>query len=102
MNPEPEETSYLQLGYYAPDEARRLFAAFERAGIRFDAEFFDGMRSVGAVSSAHGGHYGRSAQVLISIEEDRMEEVAQIHADIFGDCLPTVDSSYFDDEPRPP
>ena len=102
MNSEPEGTSYLQLGYYAPDEARRLFAAFEKAGIQFDAEFFDGISSVGAVSSAHGGHYGRSTQVLISIEEDRMEDVVQIHTAVFGDCLPTVDSNCFADGPPPP
>ena len=99
MNPESEEPIFEYLGYYRPDDARRLLSALEAANIKFDAKFFDGIKSMSSLSGAHGGHFGGGAQILISIDSNRNAEVQQIHKEMFGDCLPDYDSSFFTDHP---
>jgi hypothetical protein len=96
-----DDNSFEYLGYYTPSDAAKLFAAFEAADVGFRADFFDGTRSVGSFRAAGGGAFGQAAQVLIRIDPQRRKIVNKIHADLFGDCLPNYDSSFFADQAGP-
>lgn len=72
--------------------------AFEAADIDYGADLAD---STGAISPAYsivGGTCGAAAQVLVSIDPARREDVDRIHEELFGDCLPNYDSSFFKEQ----
>jgi len=83
------------LGYYSPADAAKLFDAFEAAGLDFAADVTDATGAISPVVSCAGGTFGQAVQVLISIDPSRREDVERIHKNLFGDCLPNYDSSFF-------
>jgi hypothetical protein len=97
MESSADDSSFEYLGYYAPSDAAKLFAAFEAAHVGFRADFFDGTGAIGSIPAAAGGAFGQAAQVLIRIDPQRRKIVNEIHTDLFGDCLPNYRSSFFAD-----
>ncbi len=95
MEPNAHDSNFEYLGYYSPPDASKLFTAFEAANIDFRAEFFDGTNTIGSIAAAHGGAFGRVAQVLIRIDPEQRAKVNRIHSKLFGDCLPNYDSAFF-------
>ena len=88
------------LGYYSPADAAKLFEAFEAAGVDFAADVADATGAISPVVSFVGGTFGQAVQVLISIDPARREDVDRIHKDLFGDCLPNYDSSFFKEQQK--
>jgi len=95
------------LGYYSLADGAKLFDAFQAVSIDYRADLAD---STGAITPEHsfvGGTAGNAVQVLISVDPARREDVQRIHRELFGDCLPNYDSSFFksqlnlDPEDRP-
>jgi hypothetical protein len=83
---EPDQIDFVLLGRYAPREAARLLARFEKAGIPFRMQ-----------SRKPAPEPGPTASIYISVDAARAIEVAEIHRDLFGDGLPNYDSSFFRD-----
>ena len=94
MEQTPEE-GFEFIGYFSPSDAAKLFSAFERAGIDYRADFFDGVDSITPTLAYRGGSFGQNAQILIQAAHNRLEEVARIHTELFGDSLPNYDSTFF-------
>lgn len=92
-NPLPEFTLFDR---FPLGEAHRFLAALEHAGIRFEIDSFDGIH--GSATSSYG-QYGTEARISIHIESTRLDEAQQIHHQLFGDCLPNYDSSFFQQHP---
>jgi hypothetical protein len=86
------------LGYYSFADATKLFEAFEAADVDFAADVADATGAISPVVSYVGGTFGQAVQVLISIDPARREDVDRIHKDLFGDCLPNYDSSFFTEQ----
>ena len=101
MESSADDSSFEYLGYYAPSDAAKLFAAFEAAEVDFRADFFDGTNAIGSIAAVGGGRCGQAAHVLIRFDPERRKTVHEIHADLFGDCLPNYDSSFFAAQPGP-
>jgi len=83
------------LGYYSPADGAKLIDAFEAADIDCAAGLADSTGAITPALSLLGGTFGQAVQVLISIDPTRREDVNRIHKDLFGDCLPNYDSSFF-------
>ena len=98
MIPKHDNDDLEELGYYSPADAVKLFEAFQAAGIDFAAGVADATGAISPVLSFLGGTFGRAVQVLISIDPARQEDVDRIHKDLFGDCLPNYDSSFFKEQ----
>jgi hypothetical protein len=95
----PAEEGFEYIGYYAPPDAEKLIEAFTQAGIEYRADVID--RTADAVTPLghFGGTFSRSVEILISGSVDRREQIHEIHARLFGDCLPNFDSSFFKTHP---
>jgi hypothetical protein len=86
---------YEYLGYYSPADGAKLFQAFDAAGIDYAADVADSTGKMSLALSVMGGSFGGAVQVLISIDPARRADVLRIHQELFGDCLPNYDSSFF-------
>jgi hypothetical protein len=96
---EPTQEGDLEyLGYYSPAHGANLFEAFGAAGIGYAADFIDSTGAISPVLSLAGGTFGNAVRVLISIDPARRKDVDRIHKDLFGDCLPNYDSSFFKEQ----
>ena len=96
--PNQDRRDLEELGYYSPADAAKLFEAFAAAGIDFAADVADATGAISPVLSFLGGTFGQAVQVLIRIDPGRREDVDRIHKDLFGDCLPNYDSSFFKEQ----
>jgi len=85
------------LGYYSLSDAAKLAEAFEAAGVDYLGDVIDSSGKVSPTHSYHGGTYGLSVWVLISINPAHRDEALRVHQELFGDCLPNYDSSFFKD-----
>jgi hypothetical protein len=82
----PDQTNFVLLGSYAPQDAARLLERFEQAGISFRAQPRSPLPEPGP-----------TAALDVSADSTRASEVDQIHRDLFGDGLPNYESSFFRD-----
>jgi hypothetical protein len=88
---EEEQTTpegFVFLGYYSPREASKLLERLGQENIEFHAQ----PRRIG---TGRGG--GPTVTLLISIALNRSGDAEKIHQELFGDCLPNYDSSFFRD-----
>lgn len=88
---------FVPMGTYLLMDARKLLAAFESGGIEHRAEFYDGIANINPAAAGEGGAFGQNAQVIVRVAETQKQEADRIHADLFGNCLPNYDSTFFDD-----
>ena len=95
----PPEEGFEYLGYYTPPDAEKLFEAFTQAGIEYRADVIDHTANPATPLGHFGGTFSQPVQILVSGSVDRREEIHQIHAKLFGDCLPNFDSSFFTGHP---
>jgi hypothetical protein len=76
---------YQNVGWYSPGEARRLLAALEKAGIRFEIETsVASIQSQSAIQARYGGTFGSGSQVLIAVWSEDREAFNRIHREIFS------------------
>ncbi len=90
-----EDDGFDVLGYYSPPEAEKFLEALEKAKIEYRAEVNDKTPEMTPIRSRLGGTFGQAVQVLISTLSTSREEVGKIHEQLFGDCLPNYDSTFF-------
>ena len=76
----PEQTEFVLLGTYPPQEAVKLLARFQAAGIPFRIQ-----------PRKPSPQPGPTAGIYISVDAARGTEVAEIHRELFGDGLPNYD-----------
>ena len=81
---ESEQTDFVLLGSYPPEDARNLLERFEQHGIAFHTR-----------PRRPFPQPGPPATMDISVDSARSSEVAQIQQELFGDSLPNYDSSFF-------
>jgi hypothetical protein len=81
---EPQESDFVLLGNYLPEDAKKLLARLEQTGIAFRTR-----------SKRPFPQPGPPVTMDISVESSRSSEVAQIQRELFGDGLPNYDSSFF-------
>jgi hypothetical protein len=91
----PDE--FVLMGAYSIVDARKLLTAFEERGVDHRAEFRDGAADINPVMSYLGGAFGQAAQATVRVAPEHKELADRIHADLFGDCLPNYDASFFKD-----
>ena len=96
----PAEEGFEYIGYYTPSDAEKLIDAFTQAGIEYRADVIDHTADPATPLGHFGGTFSAAVQILLRGSVDRREEIRQIHAKLFGDCLPNFDSSFF--KTRPP
>ena len=82
----PQQSDFVLLGSYPPDEAKKLLARFEQTGIAFRTR-----------PRSPFPQPGPSVTMDISVDAARTNDVAQIQRELFGDGLPNYDSSFFRD-----
>ena len=92
------EEELEQLGYYSLADGAKLFDAFEAAAIDYGADLVDSNGAITPALSRMGGAFGNAVRVLISIDPRRREDVQRIHSELFGDCLPNYESSFFKEQ----
>ena len=83
---EPQQSDFLLLGSYLPEDAKKLLARLEQTGIAFRTRARRPFPQPGA-----------PVTMDISVEPSRSSEAAQIQRELFGDGLPNYDSSFFRD-----
>lgn len=87
---------FVLMGSYSIVDARKLLSAFDSAELEYRAEFNDGVSNINPVLAEGGGSFGQAAQVTVSVAAPQKEQADRIHTDLFGDCLPNYDSTFFD------
>jgi len=98
MNHEADESDeFLLMGTYSIVDARKLLTALESHGVDHRAEFRDGAADIVPALSYFGGAFGQAAQATVHVAPAQKELADQIHADLFGDCLPNYESTFFSD-----
>jgi hypothetical protein len=98
MNQEADESDeFLLMGTYSIVDARKLLTALESRGVDHRVEFRDGAADIVPALSYFGGAFGQKAQATIRVAPDQKELADQIHAELFGDCLPNYESTFFSD-----
>lgn len=98
MNHEADESDeFLLMGTYSIVDARKLLTALESHDIDHRVEFRDGAADIAPALSFVGGAFGQAAQATVRVAPDQRELADQIHADLFGDCLPNYESTFFSD-----
>jgi hypothetical protein len=96
MNHEADESDeFLLMGTYSIVDARKLLTALESQGVDHRVEFRDGAADIVPALSYFGGAFGQAAQATVRVAPAQKDLVDQIHADLFGDCLPNYESSFF-------
>ena len=93
--PPQSSDEFLVLGTYSIVDAERLLRAFSNANIQYHVELDDGSTRIDPVSSALGGKFGQAAQAKIKIAPTSKDAAEKIHADLFGDCLPNYEATFF-------
>ncbi|HWM23235.1 MAG TPA: hypothetical protein VNP98_00295 [Chthoniobacterales bacterium] len=88
---------FVLMGTYSIVDARKLLTAFEEQGVDHRVEFRDGAADINPVMSFLGGAFGQAAQATVRVAPEHKELADRIHADLFGDCLPNYDASFFTD-----
>ena len=88
---------FLLMGTYSIVDARRLLTAFENQGVNHRVELRDGAADIVPALSFLGGAFGQAAQATIRVAPDHKELADRIHADLFGDCLPNYEATFFSD-----
>ena len=88
---------FLLLGTYSIVDARRLLTAFEAGKVDYRVEFRDGSADINPIAASAGGAFGQAAQATVSIAPGDKEKADRIHTDVFGDCLPNYDATFFKD-----
>ncbi len=88
---------FVLMGTYSIVDARKLLTAFEEHGVDHRAEFRDGAADISPAMSYFGGAFGQAAQATVRVAPDHKELADRIHADLFGDCLPNYDATFFAD-----
>ena len=86
---------FLLMSTYSVSDGRRLLEALEASSVEFEVEFHDGASDITPFQSYTGGRFGQAAQVTIRVAPAEKEKADRIHADLFGDCLPNYESSFF-------
>ncbi|MEY2512151.1 MAG: hypothetical protein QOE26_2914 [Verrucomicrobiota bacterium] len=98
MNHEADESDeFLLMGTYSIVDARKLLTALEIQGVDHRVEFRDGAADIVPALSYFGGAFGQAAQATVHVAPAQKDLVDQIHADLFGDCLPNYESTFFSD-----
>jgi hypothetical protein len=98
MNDEADESDeFLLMGTYSIVDARKLLTALESHDVAHRVEFRDGAADIVPALSYFGGAFGQAAQATVRVAPDHKERADQIHADLFGDCLPNYESTFFSD-----
>ena len=97
MSDQNAPNEFLLMGTYSIVDARKLLAAFEAQGVNHAVELRDGAADIVPALSYFGGTFGQSAQATVRVASDHKELADRIHADLFGDCLPNYDASFFTD-----
>jgi hypothetical protein len=95
-----EDDGFDVLGYYAPAEAEKLIDALEKAKIQYRVEVSDKTPEITPIRSYLGGTFGQAVQILISAASSSREHVGRIHEELFGDCLPNYNSTFFGEQPK--
>jgi hypothetical protein len=88
---------FVLMGTYSIVDARKLLTAFEEQGADRRADFRHGAADIDPVMSCLGGAFGQAAQATVRVAPDQKELAARIHTDLFGDCLPNYDATFFSD-----
>lgn len=104
MNQETDESDeFLLMGTYSIVDARRLLTALESQSVDHRVELRDGAADIVPALSYFGGAFGQAAQATVRMAPEHKELADRIHADLFGDCLPNYDATFFsDDTPKVP
>jgi hypothetical protein len=87
---------FLLMGSYSILDARKLLSALDSAEIEYRVEFNDGVANIGPLQAESGGAFGQAAQAMVWVAPAQKQQADLIHTDIFGDCLPNYDSTFFD------
>jgi hypothetical protein len=87
---------FLLMGSYSIGDARKLLSAFDSAEIEYRVEFNDGVANIGPLQAEGGGAFGQAAQATVSVAAAHKPRADLVHTDLFGDCLPNYDSTFFD------
>jgi len=93
--PPQSSDEFLVLGSYSILDAERLLRAFEQANVKYEVELDDGSTRIDPISSALGGKFGQAAQATIRVALSSKEVAEKVHADVFGDCLPNLEATFF-------
>jgi hypothetical protein len=97
-----QDDEFPVMGTYSIVDGHRLLEALEKGGIDFEVEFRDGAADITPFQSYTGGKFGQAAQVTVRVAPNDRERAEQLHADLFGDCLPNYDASFFADTSNGP
>ena len=92
-----QSDEFLLMGTYSIVDAKRLLAGLEAAQVNFRAGFKDGVSDIVPALSYFGGSFGQAAQATIRIAPEHKALAEQVHMELFGDCLPNYDASFFTD-----
>jgi hypothetical protein len=87
---------FLLMGTYSIVDARKLLSGLDSAEIEYRVEFNDGVANIGPLQAESGGAFGQAAQATVSVAAAQKQQADRIHTDLFGDCLPNYDSTFFD------
>ena len=93
--PQQPSEEFLPLGIYSIMDAERLLPAFDKANVQYAVELDDGSTRIDPVSSALGGKFGQAAQAIIKVAPTSKEVAEKVHSDVFGDCLPNYEATFF-------
>ena len=96
MNHDTDQSDeFLLMGTYSIVDARKLLTALESQGVDHRVEFRDGAADIVPALSYFGGAFGQAAQATVRVAPDHKELADRIHTDLFGDCLPNYESTFF-------
>jgi hypothetical protein len=93
--PPQSSDDFLVLGSYSVLDAERLLRAFDKANVQYEVELDDGSTKIDPISSALGGKFGQAAQATIRVAQSSKDVAEKVHADVFGDCLPNYEATFF-------
>jgi hypothetical protein len=88
---------FLLMGTYSIVDAEKLLHALESHGVEHSVEFRDGAADISPALSYFGGAFGQAAQATIRVAPANKDQADKLHAELFGDCLPNYDASFFKD-----
>ena len=92
-----KDDEFLLMGTYSIVDARKLLDALESHRVEHTAEFRDGAADISPARSYFGGSFGQAAQATIRVARAEKELADKLHEELFGDCLPNYDASFFSD-----
>ncbi len=85
------------MGTYSIVDARRLLDGLEAAQVDFRVESRDGAADIVPALSYFRGAFGQAAQATVRVAPEHKTQADRVHTEIFGDCLPNYDASFFTD-----